>query len=965
MSFIKSPLFSFVIPIYNVELYLERCIRSVLAQNIYNKPNYDWTEENDCLDNTEIILVNDGSTDNSEEICLKYQKLYPNNIKYISKPNSGVSDTRNTGYKETKGKYIWFLDSDDIISDNCLFLADRMFNQYSEINCIAFRVRIFDRVSTWHPLDYRFARGTRVIDLEANPNYGTSLVNHVILKRDKIGNIEFNPVLSYGEDMVYINEFLIRNGMKYGVIKEGIMYYRRRKTDDSAMDARRSDLDKKTLWIEQSLDEYKYLFDLSKQFTKNGEIAKFVQQLFLYVFSFRDAIGKIVDEEINKKLSDEVKEVIKLCDHRVIATNRKFPIGSRLALLNLKYEGDHWYKKTQISKTGSVKLEDKEILNLKKQFKAIPSFISIDNKNNIVIEGRFSNIDYQKLGISLHFYLGKTEIDYTTFEIEDCMGFDYFGKIIHKPTGFKICFPKSKTGKLTFGAKFNPNYKIDPHSEISTKYIKLDIIHLSPNLYLPKTDLENRFYKIDHYDKCYRLIDNIIVKPLDKNSGLLFEKSRFLKILKYEKDYRHQVFNNIYFALRLYYEIDKNTKYPQKYKKELQKLFLIRFIKIILTRCPLIKSFFNQNIWIITDRWNRASDNGYALYKYVKQYSKQNNIDLYFCIDKNSIDYTKLKNEGFRIIKKNSLKHYFKYLSSSIIASSLANDYNSRPVDGKMSRFLCGLYEFKFVHLWHGYLDADHGKYLHRIRQGFDMWTVVSQADKNRAFQSKYGYDPNTIKPTGFPRYDLLENNPKSREILLAPTWRFKYRGRYDDQLKANYNPNFTETDYYQFYQNLINDSRIINALEQKNYTLRFVLHPEMFGQRVDFSSTSSNIIINDNNDNNDYNQLISDSKMLITDYSGIAFDFAYLNKKVIYCQYDRAILEHLALYENIVDDWKDAGFGPVLYNYEDSIKEIVESINNDCQNSDYYNERINSFFDYFDKNNSKRVFEEILKLQK
>ena len=97
--------FSIIIPVYNVENYLKRCLDSVLNQT--------------CQD-FEIILINDGSTDNSKKICNDYQKKYKDKIKFITKKNGGLSNTRNTGLKYATGEYILFIDSDDYISHTML-----------------------------------------------------------------------------------------------------------------------------------------------------------------------------------------------------------------------------------------------------------------------------------------------------------------------------------------------------------------------------------------------------------------------------------------------------------------------------------------------------------------------------------------------------------------------------------------------------------------------------------------------------------------------------------------------------------------------------------------------------------------------------------------------------------------------------------------------------------------------------
>ncbi len=98
------PFFSLIVPVYNVERYLEQCLESIVHQSFRNY---------------ELILINDGSTDTSLSICQRYADSHPN-IKIINQDNSGVSIARNNGIKASKGNYIWFVDSDDYIADNAL-----------------------------------------------------------------------------------------------------------------------------------------------------------------------------------------------------------------------------------------------------------------------------------------------------------------------------------------------------------------------------------------------------------------------------------------------------------------------------------------------------------------------------------------------------------------------------------------------------------------------------------------------------------------------------------------------------------------------------------------------------------------------------------------------------------------------------------------------------------------------------
>lgn len=93
---------SIIVPFYNVEEYIERSIKSLVEQS---------------LKDIEIILVNDGSKDGSEEIAINFQKQYPDKIKYLQKENGGLSDARNFALPYATGEYIAFLDSDDYVEE--------------------------------------------------------------------------------------------------------------------------------------------------------------------------------------------------------------------------------------------------------------------------------------------------------------------------------------------------------------------------------------------------------------------------------------------------------------------------------------------------------------------------------------------------------------------------------------------------------------------------------------------------------------------------------------------------------------------------------------------------------------------------------------------------------------------------------------------------------------------------------
>ncbi len=110
------PKVSVIVPIYNVEKYLEKCINSLLSQT---------------LEDIQIILVNDGSKDNSGNIAKEYEKNNKDRVIYVEKENGGLSDARNYGLKYATGDFIAFLDSDDYIEKNAY---EEMYNKAIEEN---------------------------------------------------------------------------------------------------------------------------------------------------------------------------------------------------------------------------------------------------------------------------------------------------------------------------------------------------------------------------------------------------------------------------------------------------------------------------------------------------------------------------------------------------------------------------------------------------------------------------------------------------------------------------------------------------------------------------------------------------------------------------------------------------------------------------------------------------------------
>ena len=133
--------FSIIIPVYNVEKYLDHCLNSVLTQS---------------FEDYEIILVNDGSTDKSGDICDQYASKYEK-IKVIHKENEGLSEARNVAIRDAKGKYIVLLDSDDWLAEDALQSADNAIKKYNNPDIVINRmISYYEETQSYVECEYKF-----------------------------------------------------------------------------------------------------------------------------------------------------------------------------------------------------------------------------------------------------------------------------------------------------------------------------------------------------------------------------------------------------------------------------------------------------------------------------------------------------------------------------------------------------------------------------------------------------------------------------------------------------------------------------------------------------------------------------------------------------------------------------------------------------------------------------------------
>ena len=303
----KNFVFSVLMPIYNVEKYLAEAIDSLINQS------FGFEE------NIELIIVDDGSPDNSKDIALKYQEKYPNNIKVFSKSNAGQASAFNYGMKYLNGKYVSFLDSDDRISSNAFEEAYNFFEKYDdEVDVISIPMMYFENKTGSHALNYKFD-STRVIDLNKQPHNPQLSLASSFIKREALEGFEFNTVLPHAYDTLVLNKIIL-DKKKLGVMDSCTYFYRRRQSNTSMINTAPQ---KKEYYNYVLKNLYINLIDYSKE--KYGHVPEYIQYLIAYNVQWFDKISDFPDffskEEINE-FWQTFQEILSYIDDDIIKDSR-------------------------------------------------------------------------------------------------------------------------------------------------------------------------------------------------------------------------------------------------------------------------------------------------------------------------------------------------------------------------------------------------------------------------------------------------------------------------------------------------------------------------------------------------------------------------------------------------------------------------------------------------------------------
>lgn len=854
-------------------------------------------QDPDILARSEVLIIDDGSPDNALDICLRYEKQYPRLIKVIQQPNQGVSIARNNGIEIAEGKYIALLDSDDTWSDNVLSdVLDFFEHNSQEVDVVAIPMYFFDATVGEHPLNFKFNSGTRVIDTRREFDAIHLHAPATFLTRESIEStgLRFDATRKYSEDKLFLTR-LIQSKQKYGVVSTAHLNYRRRADQSSAIQGSQAN----PLWYWDTLwNVDACLFYLT---AVNGVVPKYVQYVVAYDLQWRikqsaQSVLSADEEERYKRL---FRSLLTYIDVDVIMALRNIFAEHKIHMLRLKYGDDPLANAEQ--RGNGFFYRGTRIASYNEGAKICTIHLCELEGNILRLEGYHFGMPFE--GVEYGFVKNGSFLPSERIQ-DDRPNVEFLGDLVLDRIVYKF------ETKIEVGDRIWPAVRLPDGEVIKGKLFNKE-----------KSRIPNGI-------STYWAADAFVIQNI-RNDALKVLSNSSVQRIKRELSFWRLT-------------VRSKTNSPKTMKKS--SVFALRALASIYAL------FKKRELWIISDRLSSGGDNGEALFAHLCaiSYRKSN---IYFMVSDKSGDYKRLSKIG-KVLKPGSIKHKILMLNADKVLSSHADDFIINPFKEDRNLFLDRL-TFDFVFLAHGITVHDQSTWLNRFAKDIKVFVTSSEAERQSILDRDYGYSGKEVVLTGFPRYDRIDDAAE-KLIMVAPTWRQNLTGDADPITgERGYNPHFTQSDYYDFYQQLIFDPRLNKAMEEYGYRAELVLHPSFYAQAIDFEGTDRFRVAAPPNDYRDY---FARSSIMVTDYSSVAFDFAYLRKPVVYSQFDQQAFYQNHLWKKSYFSFEQNGFGPVTYDLASTVDALIDLMKSESALDNVYRKRVDDFFAFDDKANSERV---------
>jgi glycosyltransferase involved in cell wall biosynthesis len=381
-----------------------------------------------------------------------------------------------------------------------------------------------------------------------------------------------------------------------------------------------------------------------------------------------------------------------------------------------------------------------------------------------------------------------------------------------------------------------------------------------------------------------------------------------------------------------------------------------------LSRTKLVQWYY-RDAWVLIDRVFNADDSAEHLFRHLR--ATRPNLNAWFVIQRGTPDHQRLVRDGYRrrIVPHGSLRWTLLMLNCARLISSHGDDAVIRP------RAIRDLADpgWRTVFLQHGIIKDDLSTWLNR--KDLDIFVASTQAEFDSIVgdDTTYRYTTKEVKLTGLPRFDRVleegERFPPDRRdlILIAPTWR-QWLSESEPVVTGRHSvrsDNFAASQYAREWTAAINSPELKELAERTGLTVALLLHPNLLGEaRLETLPHVRQLSFEGHN----VQEYFARARVLVTDYSSMFFNAAYIERPIVYFQFDRDLINagwHTGRHGYF--DYERDGFGPVALTVEETLAAIRKTVENGPEPEQVYLDRIRTTFPERDGRCSERVAEAVL----
>lgn len=481
--------------------------------------------------------------------------------------------------------------------------------------------------------------------------------------------------------------------------------------------------------------------------------------------------------------------------------------------------------------------------------------------------------------------------------------------------------------------------------EIKTVKIKKDLQYLDACLDLKNVDLKSLYW-------------DVVVMFVNPETGERFEAA--VSMTRAYRLFTSFLYGGSYetgngFFLYPYNTSSKKLAFQFREEGEYDHLgFRVKELTAFAAYYLLKPYWDSRHIQLVYEKFcMMAQDNGYYFFKYCMDHEeeKRQNNHIYYVITKDAPDRKKLDAYQSHLVDFMSIRHMIYMIAAELLVSTDTRNhlYAMRQRGSILKRYLR---KKPLVFLQHGVtalkkVDFFYGK----GKSGSCNLFVVTSDFEKKIVEDYFGYAEDEIVNSGFARWDVLEDKSEGlREILIMPTWRAWLENVTLEEFK--------ESDYFHNYMALLNSPRFHSFLEKNDLLANFYLHSKFREFIQDFSVESDRIRLIVFGEE-PANELMMRCKMLVTDYSSVCWDVFYLDKPVVFFQFDRD--KYMEAHGSYLDMDREL-FGDCAQDVDGLLTYMERCADDHFVVRPEYEKMQKSFYKYFDDQNSRRICDAIVK---